>query len=191
MRRPGARSFWLPLGLGATLGRGPGGSGRGHIVSLWAWASSAWASPGVEHACLDLQDRAGQSIVLLLWGGWCATCGRRMEPALAHRTVELVRPIETEILRPMRAIRRALAHTLSGLDDQTQQDAYAQVRAVELNLERAMLEVLERQMSEQSFETEAVADAAQTILMLMEIWIGGPIGEDDRTLAFALVEALA
>jgi hypothetical protein len=114
-----------------------------------------------------------------------------MEPALAHRTVELVRPIETEILRPMRAIRRALAHTLSGLDDQTQQDAYAQVRAVELNLERAMLEVLERQMSEQSFETEAVADAAQTILMLMEIWIGGPIGEDDRTLAFALVEALA
>jgi hypothetical protein len=91
----------------------------------------------------------------------------------------------------MRAVRRAHAHALSGLNDQTQKDAHAQVRAVELNLERAMLDVLELQMSEQSFETEAVADVAQTILMLMEIWSGGPISEDDRTLAVALVEALA
>jgi uncharacterized protein (TIGR02444 family) len=158
-------------------------------VSLWAWATSAWASPGVEHACLDLQDRAGQSAVLLLWGGWCVACGRRVDPALAHRTVALLRPIEMDILRPMRATRRALAHTPSGLDDQTQQDIYAQVRAVELNLERAMLEALELQTSEQSFETEA--DAAQTILMLMEVWRGGPINEDDRALAVALIEALA
>jgi uncharacterized protein (TIGR02444 family) len=160
-------------------------------VSLWAWATSAWASPGVEHACLDLQDRAGQSVLLLLWGGWRVARGRSVDPAIAHRTVALVRPIEMDILRPMRAIRRALAHTPSGLDDQTQQDIYAQVRAVELNLERAMLEALELQTSEQLFETEAVADAAQTILMLMEVWRGGPINEDDRALAVALIEALA
>lgn len=158
-------------------------------MSLWDWASGAWARPGVEQACLDLQDRAGQSIVLLLWGVWRATSGRPMESALADRAAALVRPIETDVLRPLRDVRRSLARKRPGLDDQDQSDAYAQILAVELNLERATLETLEIQASEQASGAEA--DATQSVLMLMEIWSGGPLSEVDRALAAVLVEALA
>lgn len=158
-------------------------------MSLWTWASAVWAKPGVEIACLDLQDRAGQSVVLLLWGVWSATCGRPIEPAFGNRAAALVRPIETDVLRPMRLARRALAQTKLGPDEQAQRDAYAQILAVELNLERAMLGALERLSSDET--VEARADAIHSVLMLMEIWRGGPISDGDRALAAALIEALA
>ena len=52
-------------------------------MSLWDWANRAYAAPRVQRLCLDLQDRYGQSVCLLLWA-WRGTgkrgCSDRFAP---------------------------------------------------------------------------------------------------------------
>lgn len=158
-------------------------------MSLWTWALAAWGKPGVERACLDLQDRAGQSVALLLWRAWCAGEGRPADRALSERAAALARPLETDILGPMRAARRALSEERPGLHDRVRHDAHEQLRAVELVLERNLLEALEVVSAEPARQAEA--DLAAAFWSLMEIW-GFPLPKNEaRALAAALVRALA
>ena len=46
---------------------------------FWDWALKAYAAPGVQEACLQLQDGTGQNVPLLLWAGWTAATGRVLD----------------------------------------------------------------------------------------------------------------
>lgn len=108
------------------------------MTTLWDWSLASYAKPGVEPACLALQDENGVSVPLLLWALWLQDQGRAPDlPAGA----ELARTWETEAVGPLRRLRRALK-TLG--EEPDREAVREQVRAVELDAERRLLAALER-----------------------------------------------
>ena len=102
-------------------------------MSLWDWATRAYAAPGAEPACLRLQDHYGQSVSYLLWAGWTAAEGRRLDADLVARAAAHASDWEAEVLSPLRAIRRGAAH-----------DLRAELLAQELVAERRLLDHLQQ-----------------------------------------------
>jgi uncharacterized protein (TIGR02444 family) len=111
-------------------------------LSLWDWAGRAYAAPGVEALCLDLQDRGGQSVCLLLWAGWAAVGGRAPSAGTLAEAAGLARAWEGQVVQPMRAARRALK-IVPGLAEDERERLRDQVKAAELAAERALLAALE------------------------------------------------
>ncbi len=102
-------------------------------MSLWDWATRAYAAPGAEAACLRLQDHYGQSVSYLLWAAWAAAEGRPVDAAVARAAAAHAANWEEEVLRPLREIRHGSAH-----------DLRAELLAQELIAERRLLEHLEQ-----------------------------------------------
>jgi uncharacterized protein (TIGR02444 family) len=158
-------------------------------MTLWAWSVGAWTKPVVKRACLDLKDLADKWLALLLWRAGRAAEGRPTSPDLIQRAANIARPVETWILRPLRAARRSLAEDQPGLDNGTRLGARDQLRAAELDLERALLEALEALPSIPSGKEDA--DVASALEVLMEIWTASAPGDQARGLAATLARALA
>jgi uncharacterized protein (TIGR02444 family) len=76
---------------------------------FWQFSLRIYAKPGVEQACLRLQDREGVDVNLLLLCCWAAASGRG---ALTKRTLRAamssVANWQTEVIAPLRAARRRL-----------------------------------------------------------------------------------
>jgi uncharacterized protein (TIGR02444 family) len=111
-------------------------------VKLWDWAAGVYAAPGVEAACLELQDRWGQSVCLLLWAGWAA--GRDASPGAetVGAAAVLARTWEAEVIGPLRRARRALKRA-PGLGEVERAALRTRARDAELAAERALLAALE------------------------------------------------
>jgi len=111
-------------------------------LTLWAWAGRAYAAPGVEAACLELQDRWGQSVDLLLWSAWAALTGRSPSPKALASAADLTRAWEVQVIGPLRAARRNLKAG-PGLGGDDRSALRAKVAGAELAAERALLAALE------------------------------------------------
>lgn len=108
------------------------------MTPLWTWAVESYARPGAAEALLRLQDEHSQSVPLLLWALWSQAHGRTPDLAAGARTA---RSWEDEAVGPLRRLRRAL----KALDSDTDREAVRdQVKAVELDAERRLLNGLER-----------------------------------------------
>jgi uncharacterized protein (TIGR02444 family) len=77
--------------------------------AFWDWSVEAYARPGVATLCLGLQERTGADVNLLLLACWLADRGQRLEPAL----VAAGQRWQMEVVRPLRAARRALQARLA------------------------------------------------------------------------------
>lgn len=109
-------------------------------MNLWDWAGQAYARPGVQSACLALQDDHGQCVSFLLWALWLRDQGRAPTRQGLARAAGLARPWEDQVLKPLRVARRALktlgpAAGPAGL--------YTQAQALELDTERGLIETLQ------------------------------------------------
>lgn len=127
---------------------------------LWRFAQILYARPGVEHACLQLQA-SGSDVCLLLAGVWLE---RRRVTCTAARCAtlqELARPWQRAVIAPLRQLRQDWRTAA------TQDPALAQVReqlkALELQAERALLEKLEQASLEWS-EGEQASDWLNSLL---------------------------
>jgi len=112
-------------------------------MSLWNWATRAYAADGVAGACVELQDAAGQNVPLLLWAAWCATTGRTLDDDVVEAGCDTARVWQETAIAPLRAVRRALKPRAPDLDDVAREAVRAQVKAVELDAERHLLTALE------------------------------------------------
>lgn len=157
-------------------------------MSLWAWALEAWSRPGVEQACLELQDQGDQSIALLLWWAWMLAEGRPTNPELARLAADVARPIETKVLRPMRSARRALAAKPEMVGRERIEEARQAIRRAELGLERALLEAVEALAPEPALKTEPAS--LEAMAPLFEAWNGPPSKEMISGPAATFVKAL-
>ena len=109
-------------------------------ADLWSFALSTYARPGVEAACLRLQEQ-GADVCLLLCGVWLEQRGTAFEPERVQALQQLSRPWQTHVIEPLRQVRvqwRAMA----------QQDAQVaglreRVKALELEAEHQLLQRLE------------------------------------------------
>ncbi|MDR3514126.1 MAG: TIGR02444 family protein [Caulobacteraceae bacterium] len=111
-------------------------------LSLWDWARRAYDAPGVQAACLSLQDEHGQSVCLLLWAGWAAAGGRWPDAAGLAEAAALARTWERDVIGPLRTARRGLK-AAPAIGEAARQALRARVQADELAAERALLDTLE------------------------------------------------
>lgn len=112
-------------------------------MTLWDWAVRAYAADGVEEACLELQDSAGQNVPLLLWAAWTAATGRDLDADAREDACDIARAWEDSAVAPLRAVRRTLKTRIPDLDDAAREVVRAQIKAVELEAERRLLAALE------------------------------------------------
>jgi uncharacterized protein (TIGR02444 family) len=79
---------------------------------LWEFALSLYARPGVEAACLRLQDNGGMDVCELLWCCWLERHGLTLTDD-AEQQLEQVRAWQREMTYPLRRQRRALKAIVS------------------------------------------------------------------------------
>ena len=108
-------------------------------MALWDWAVAAYGRPGVQAACLGLQDSHGQNVSFLLWAAWA----RSSDPAVLARAADIAQRWDILTLGPIRMVRRALKPGFSGVADEARQALREDVKAAELQAERVLLEALE------------------------------------------------
>ena len=116
------------------------GLGVNMCADLWSFALSTYARPGVEAACLRLQEQ-GADVCLLLCGAWLEQRGVAYKPERVQALQQMAHPWRVQVVEPLRQVRvqwRALA----------QQDAQLaslreQIKTLELEAERTLLARLE------------------------------------------------
>ncbi|CAM3616958.1 hypothetical protein CCOS865_00317 [Pseudomonas reidholzensis] len=109
-------------------------------TDLWNHALALYAKPGVEDACLALQQRGGD-VCLLLCATWLQA--RRVAPSAERITAlrEVAEPWQRHVVTPLRSLRqqwRTAAH-----DDAPLAALREQVKGLELQAERTLLERLQ------------------------------------------------
>jgi uncharacterized protein (TIGR02444 family) len=114
--------------------------------ALWDYALRLYGEPGVEAACLTLQDRAGVDVNLLLFATWLGATGRRLEPSVLTRARQSAEDWQSRVVQPLRVVRRELKPRLAAVGPRLRGPLTAtrqQLAEVELALERAELIMLE------------------------------------------------
>jgi len=142
--------------------------------AFWDFSLRFYRLPGVAESCLELQDRHGADVNLLLFALWAASNGHLLDAAAiaaAHRTAAQWRETVT---RPLRAARRALKTSLEGFDDAKVAALRRQVMAAELESERLQQDAMARGLAFNA--NSAPLAAARQNLSRYEILIGRPLG---------------
>lgn len=76
---------------------------------FWNFSLEIYSAEGVAEACLDLQERRGCDVNILLFCCWLAASGRPTLTAERLRTILAVSDVwQAEIVRPLRQVRRLL-----------------------------------------------------------------------------------
>lgn len=72
---------------------------------FWSFSLDFYARPGVAEACLELQDRHGLDVNLVLY---CCWRGDILTQAQIEAAIDLTAPWRAEIVQPLRVLRRRL-----------------------------------------------------------------------------------
>ncbi len=75
---------------------------------FWDFSLAVWGREAVEPACLDLQERHGLDVNLLLFCGWAGRRGRVLDDADIARLIEAARPWREATVLPLRKLRKWL-----------------------------------------------------------------------------------
>jgi uncharacterized protein (TIGR02444 family) len=76
-------------------------------AALWEFSLGFYARPGVSAALIELQDRAGLDVNLILFALWHGMSGRgRLDDEGLAIAGQAAREIQTELVMPLRALRR-------------------------------------------------------------------------------------
>lgn len=106
----------------------------------WTWALALYARPGVSAACLHLQDHRGLDVNLLLVMLHAVVADGRYPPpgglAAADAAVALLR---TEVVQPLRAVRRHMKLSDYGPMNQTVRNRVKSCELAAEQMEQAVL----------------------------------------------------
>ncbi len=75
---------------------------------FWDFSLAVWGREAVETACLDLQERHGLDVNLLLFCGWAGRRGRALDDADIARLIAAAGPWREATVRPLRKLRKWL-----------------------------------------------------------------------------------
>lgn len=116
------------------------GLGVNMCADLWSFALSTYARPGVETACLHLQEQ-GADVCLLLCGAWLEQRGVAPTNKRIAALNQIAKPWRTQVVEPLRRVRvqwRTMAQ-----HDESLATLRERVKALELEAEREMFARLE------------------------------------------------
>jgi uncharacterized protein (TIGR02444 family) len=149
---------------------------------FWNFSLAFYGRPGVSVACLDLQDRHGCDVNLVLYACWVGLSGRgRLAASDFARAAATNDPWRQAVIENLRAARRAIKEQAS---DAAQ--FYAAAKAVELEAERVAQHRLAMLAPALLTTTAAVrrADAVASLTLYLE-------NEAARGAAAAIFAAIA
>ena len=107
---------------------------------FWRFSLRFYRMPGVAEACIELQDRAGMDVNLLLFLLWNATESRRLSPAEVADLDRMVGEWRKAAVIPLREIRRALKSPPAVVERGTAEAFRTRIKQVELEAERLQQE---------------------------------------------------
>ena len=149
---------------------------------FWRFSLRTYRAPGVQEACLALQDRCGADVNLLLFCGWAGRDGRAVDESALRSAVGRVGLWQSEVIAPLRLARRELKRQAA---DATVAALAAPLRkrvlALELELERieqSLLAELESQWAPPAQRLPPCQAIAANLACYLEIF-GEAAGPDD------------
>ncbi len=99
--------------------------------AFWRFSLDFYRRPGVATACLDLQDRFGRDVNLLLFACWVGISGRgRLGVADLAKAETSLEPWRRTVVEPLRALRRLVKEEADAAE------LYAALESAELKAER-------------------------------------------------------
>ncbi|HZH27975.1 MAG TPA: TIGR02444 family protein [Azospirillaceae bacterium] len=117
-------------------------SGAGGL-DIWTFALAVYARPGVEAACLHLQDRRGLDVCVVLFALWAGSvCGARLTPAEMGRLAADARRWQDEVVGPLRTVRRRLKAGPPPAPSPATERLRTGLKALEVDAERLVLDRL-------------------------------------------------
>ncbi|MEM9628450.1 MAG: TIGR02444 family protein [Pseudomonadota bacterium] len=84
--------------------------------AFWTFSKDLYDRPGVEAACLALQDRHDLDVNLLLFALWLADCGVVLDAPVYERAKTVTASWQAETTRSLRVIRRQLRGRMDAAD---------------------------------------------------------------------------
>lgn len=159
---------------------------------FWDWAVAAYSGQGIAARCLELQDTHAQCVPLLLFGAWAAQSGVTLDSELTEAATDTARAWSESVIAPIRSVRQHLKKPVSDIDDAARMRIRDQVKAVELEAERALMTALSDLLTSveaRPLTTDAaiIAAAQANLVGLSRLW-GGVV---HRTGLFSLIDALS
>ena len=109
-------------------------------TDLWPFAVELYQRPGVAHACLALQGQGG-NVCLILAACWLGGRGVRLDASRITALQRVAEPWHTQVIKPLREVRTAWREPCQA--DQAWAAIREQVKALELNAERHLLDRLQ------------------------------------------------
>ncbi len=104
---------------------------------------SLYARPGIEGACLAVQQRLGVDVVVMLWCAWAgAKCATALDDATLTRAGQVSTNWHMEVVRPLRALRIKLKSGPRPAPSAATESLRQQLKAAEQDAERLGLEAL-------------------------------------------------
>lgn len=109
-------------------------------TDLWKFATHLYTRPGVEAACLTLQDQ-GCDVCLLLCAAWLNAGNAGYMPERVEQLQQLAEAWQRQVVLPLRELRREWR--TAAQQDSALADLRERVKALELQAERTLLERLQ------------------------------------------------
>lgn len=134
---------------------------------FWVFSARVYSRPGVTDACLELQDKFGLDVNLLLFCLWCAVDGPgRLNGDDFDDFESAARLWQVETVQPLRAMRR---RSRDDLDDELAGFFRAAMLRVELDAERVEQELLYRWGRERprAADVDVPAEAARNLVVYL------------------------
>jgi uncharacterized protein (TIGR02444 family) len=110
--------------------------------SFWTFSLKVYAEQAVANVCLSLQDQFDADVNVVLFMLWSAARGRRLSLQEIGDIIDLVRPWQIQVVRPLRVARRSLKIPPSDWPLQEIEALRQRVKADELEAERLQQQVL-------------------------------------------------
>ena len=137
-----------------------GGRNMQDATSFWTFSLKFYSQPEVGGICLDLQDRFGADVNVVLYGLWQASRGRRLSDGNLRNVIELAGTWQANVVGPLRSVRRFLKIPVPDCWPSRDIDLLRErVKAEELQAERLQQTAMEMAFADLG-EPDAVATAA-------------------------------
>ncbi|HEV7369344.1 TIGR02444 family protein [Arenibaculum sp.] len=109
----------------------------------WRFALAVYGRPGAAPACLDLQNRRGADVVLVLFALWAgAACATRLDPGRLSALRSLAGPWAAEVVEPLRTVRRRLKEGPPPAPGAASAALRRRLQEIEIEAERIELDAL-------------------------------------------------
>ena len=113
--------------------------------AFWAFSLAFYVRPGVSAACIELQDKHGADVDLVLFVLWCASRGQRLSGADLGAADASVAAWRQTVVQPIRQARRALKPPPELVEAEDAEALRRKLLTAELEAERLQQRALEAQ----------------------------------------------